>query len=145
MLVFAQISPLPCLGTWFIPSVSFITDGLFFWHIGKGGQRWINLKFIRIQPSEIMKLAVPLLLAGIIINRFTYHLEIGPIISPSSCFCHIDSKAADLNTAILILIAGASVLFLAGLSWQIILSCCLYCSLYTLCSIFCMTISVSAY
>lgn len=91
-------------------------------HIGKGGQRWLNLGFMRIQPSEIMKLAIPLLLASyyhkihlpINFKSVLYALPI--ILIPAA----LTAKQPDLGTAILLVIAGGSVLFLAGLNWRII-------------------------
>ena len=42
---------------------------LLFGHEGKGAQRWLNLGFFRFQPSEIIKLAVPILVAAYIAER----------------------------------------------------------------------------
>ena len=42
---------------------------LMFGHVGKGAQRWLDLKFIRFEPSEIMKIALPLMLASTIHNN----------------------------------------------------------------------------
>jgi rod shape determining protein RodA len=91
-------------------------------HIGKGAQRWLNLGIMRIQPAEIMKLAIPLLLAW---YYHKIHLPITfknvlmalPIILIPAV---LTAKQPDLGTAILLVIAGGSVLFLAGLSWRII-------------------------
>lgn len=91
-------------------------------HIGKGAQRWLNLGFMRFQPAELMKLAIPLLLAW---YYHKIHLPITfrnvlvalPIIFIPAV---LTAKQPDLGTAILLTIAGGSVLFLAGLSWRII-------------------------
>lgn len=97
---------------------------LFVGHIGKGGQRWINLGFMRFQPAEIMKLAIPLLLAStyhrmqLPINFRAVLIAIPIILIPAA----LTAKQPDLGTAILLVIAGASVLFLAGLNWRLILS-----------------------
>lgn len=93
-------------------------------HIGKGAQRWLNLGFMRFQPAEIMKLAIPLLLASYYHKK---HLPIGmdsilialPIIFIPAL---LTAKQPDLGTAILLAIAGASVLFLAGMSFRLIFS-----------------------
>ncbi len=95
---------------------------LLIGHIGKGAQRWLNLGFMRMQPAEIMKLAIPLLLAW---YYHKIHLPITfknvvkalPIILIPA---FLTAKQPDLGTAILLVIAGFSVLFLAGLSWRII-------------------------
>lgn len=95
---------------------------LLIGHIGKGGQRWINLGFFKLQPAEIMKLAIPLILA------WYYHRVHLPVTFKSLMVTAplifvpvlLTAKQPDLGTAILLAIAGASVLFLAGLSWRII-------------------------
>ncbi len=128
MLLFAQISPF-ALQRWapliYAVGLIMLTIVLVFGHIGKGGQRWINLGLMRIQPSEIMKLAVPMLLAWYYHKvdlpiRFKSVLIALPIILVPAILI---AKQPDLSTAILLMTAGASVLFLAGLSWQIIASC----------------------
>ena len=91
-------------------------------HIGKGGQRWLNLGLMRFQPAELMKLALPMMLAW---HYHQLHLPITfrnvltavPIILIPVVLI---AKQPDLSTAILLLIAGGSVLFLAGLSYRII-------------------------
>lgn len=93
-------------------------------HIGKGAQRWLNLGFMRFQPAEIMKLAIPLFLAAIYhratlpINFKSVLIALPIILIPAV----LTAKQPDLGTGILLAIAGFSVLFLAGISWQFILS-----------------------
>jgi rod shape determining protein RodA len=86
--------------------------------IGKGAQRWLDLGFIRFQPSEIMKIAVPMMCAAWLHER-----PLPP--SPASLgvlaliiFVPAGLTAAqpDLGTAILITIAGVLVVIMAGLS-----------------------------
>ncbi len=128
MFVVAQISPVTLQRSapwiYFIGVVTLILV-LIMGHIGKGGQRWLNLGFVRFQPAELMKLAIPLLLA------WYYHKNYLPITLKSVLMAIpiifvpalLTAKQPDLGTAILLLIAGMSVLFLAGLSWRIILFC----------------------
>lgn len=93
-------------------------------HIGKGGQRWLNFGIVHFQPSELMKLAIPLTVA------WYYHKAHLPVTFKSLLIAVplilvpalLTAKQPDLGTAILLVVAGTSVLFLAGLSWQIILS-----------------------
>lgn len=95
---------------------------LFIGHIGKGAQRWVNIGIMRFQPAEIMKLAIPLLLAW---YYHKIHLPITfrnivvalPIIFIPAL---LTAKQPDLSTATLLVISGASVLFLAGLSFRLI-------------------------
>lgn len=97
---------------------------LIIGHIGKGGQRWLSIGLTRFQPAEIMKLAIPMLLAWLFHKvhlpiKFKYVLVAIPIIFIPAV---LTAKQPDLGTGILLVIAGSSVLFLAGLSWQIIIA-----------------------
>jgi len=91
--------------------------------IGKGAQRWLDIGIFRFQPSEILKLAVPMMIA-----RFLADAQLPPnrkrlliaailIAIPAL----LVAKQPDLGTALLIGCAGVFVLFLAGLSWRFIL------------------------
>ncbi|NDH09540.1 MAG: rod shape-determining protein RodA [Gammaproteobacteria bacterium] len=90
--------------------------------IGKGAQRWLDLGIFRFQPSEIMKLAVPMMLAWVIDKRKipmnVSTLSICGILMLLPCL--LIAKQPDLGTAIMVGIAGISVLFAAGLAWQIL-------------------------
>lgn len=87
----------------------------------KGSQRWLNLGFFRFQPSEVMKLAVPMMVAWYLadkplppsIGRLLWALIITiiPVI--------LIAKQPDLGTAILIGSSGLFVLLLSGISWRI--------------------------
>jgi len=96
---------------------------LIFGHEGKGAQRWLDLKVFRFQPSEIMKLAVPLLVAAYLAERplapSIGRLIVGlvMIIIPSLLI----AKQPDLGTALLIASSGLIVIFLSGISWKIII------------------------
>lgn len=97
---------------------------LLFGHEGKGAQRWLNLGFFRFQPSEIIKLAVPILIAAYIAERplppSAWRILSGLILIGLPSF--LIAKQPDLGTAILIASSGLIVLFLAGISWKIIIS-----------------------
>ncbi|MDH2924668.1 rod shape-determining protein RodA [Nicoletella semolina] len=88
----------------------------------KGAQRWLNLGFIRFQPSEIAKLAVPLMVATYLGKRSLppnfkdTFIALGLIIVPTL----LVAMQPDLGTSILVCAAGMFVLFLAGLSWKLI-------------------------
>ena len=96
---------------------------LVFGHEGKGAQRWLDLGFFRFQPSELMKLAVPLLVAAFLAERplppTAWRLIIGLmiVVLPSLLI----AKQPDLGTSLLIASSGLIVLFLSGIRWRIIL------------------------
>ncbi len=127
MFVFAQIPP-TTYQRWaallYITTVFLLVAVLIIGHTGKGAQRWLNLGVIRLQPSEIMKLAIPMTLA------WHYHKIHLPLHLRTIFFSAViilipavlTAKQPDLGTAILLIIAGATTLFLAGLSWWIISS-----------------------
>ena len=88
----------------------------------KGATRWLNIG-ITIQPSEILKIAMPLMLAwwfqkregqlrplDFLVGAVLLALPVGLIM-----------KQPDLGTALLVLAAGVSVIFFAGLSWRLVL------------------------
>jgi rod shape determining protein RodA len=91
--------------------------------IGKGAQRWLDIG-IRFQPAEIMKLGVPLLLCWLLHER-----PLPPSFGVVTLVLLITFVPAgmiavqpDLGTAILIVLSGAVVVFLAGLGWRYILA-----------------------
>lgn len=86
----------------------------------KGAKRWLSLGFIRFQPSEALKIAVPVVLSAYLSSR-----ALPPNLkSVSVCLFIIlvpavlILKQPDLGTAILISSSGLIVLFLAGLRWR---------------------------
>ncbi len=91
--------------------------------IGKGAQRWLDLG-IRFQPSEIMKLGVPLTLCWLLHERplppsFGVLLLVVLIVFLPTGMIAVQP---DLGTAILIVLSGAVAIFLAGLGWRYILA-----------------------
>ena len=127
MFVFAQIPPVSwqrsAIWVYLAGLISLIIV-LIIGHIGKGAQRWLNIGIMHFQPAELMKLAIPLVLAW---YYHKIHLPIHlkqvvaalPIILIPAI---LTAKQPDLGTAILLVISGASVLFLAGLSWRVLSS-----------------------
>jgi rod shape determining protein RodA len=92
-------------------------------HIGKGAQRWLDIGFIRFQPSEIMKLAVPMICAWYMHERplpptFKDLLVMGILIAVPTGLIVLQP---DLGTALLIAASGLIVMLLAGLPLQFIL------------------------
>jgi len=123
MLLLAQVNPnfLRRSSPWlylFGVVLLLVVDGMGY--IGKGAQRWLDLGVLRFQPSEVMKLAVPMMCAWFCttgrclqgeLARRTGHAHIGP--------GRTRRAAADLGTAALIAIAGSLVIVMAGLQLRI--------------------------
>ncbi|HEV7631556.1 MAG TPA: rod shape-determining protein RodA [Steroidobacteraceae bacterium] len=92
-------------------------------YIGKGAQRWLDLGFVRFQPSEIMKLAVPMLCAWYLHDRplppgiVALVVLAAIIVIPAA----LTAAQPDLGTAILIIIGGGLVVVMAGLSIWVML------------------------
>jgi rod shape determining protein RodA len=92
-------------------------------HIGKGAQRWLDVGFMRFQPSEIMKLAVPMMCAWYMHERplpptFRDLVIMGLLIAVPTMMIVMQP---DLGTALLIAASGLIVMLLAGMSVYIIL------------------------
>ncbi len=91
--------------------------------VGKGAQRWLELGSLRFQPSEIMKLAVPMIAAWTI-DRKRLPMSLKTLISAALLIfipALLIAKQPDLGTAIMVVAAGLSVLFLAGIPWRMVL------------------------
>jgi len=90
--------------------------------VGKGAQRWLDLGFVRFQPSEMMKLAVPMMVAWYLSDKrlpptYTRLLIAGTLIVTPVLLIAVQP---DLGTSLLIASAGFFALFLAGLSWKLL-------------------------
>lgn len=89
---------------------------------GKGAQRWLDLGLFRFQPSELMKLAVPMMVAWVLTRRSlppkfkTIFIAVVVLAIPALLIL----KQPDLGTAILITLSGLVIIFLAGFSWRLI-------------------------
>ena len=89
--------------------------------IRKGARRWLNIGVV-VQPSEIMKIAMPLMLAWYfqkregVIHWYDYLAAALLLLIPVGLI----AKQPDLGTALLVLAAGIYVIYFAGLSWRLI-------------------------
>jgi rod shape determining protein RodA len=89
----------------------------------KGAQRWLDLGFIRFQPSEMMKLAMPMTVAAFLHNRrlppslLTIGLTLVVIGMPAVLIM----LQPDLGTSLLVIAGGGFALFFGGLQWRWIL------------------------
>jgi rod shape determining protein RodA len=93
-----------------------------FGTVVNGARRWLNVGFATIQPSEVMKIALPLLLAWYF-NRHEAALRARDFFVASVLIgvpFGLIVRQPDLGTSLLIGASGAYVLFLAGLRWKII-------------------------
>ena len=126
MFVVAQLSPqrLAQLAVpLYVVGVALLVATAVFGVTKKGATRWLHVGVIDIQPSEILKIAMPLMLAwwfqrregqvrgaDFVVAFVLVAVPVGLIV-----------KQPDLGTAILVMAAGAYVMFFAGLSWKLIL------------------------
>ena len=126
MLVIAQVSPVVYmrLAPWiFLIGLVMLVMVYFFGIEVKGSQRWLRVPgLINFQPSEIMKLVLPLTLAWYFQDRHlppkARHVFWSVIIIAMPVF--LIAFQPDLGTSLIIAVSGLFVLFLAGISWRII-------------------------
>jgi rod shape determining protein RodA len=108
----------------YIAGLGLLVSVALFGEIKNGARRWLNLGFATVQPSEIMKIGVPLLLAwyfhrkeeGLRVKDYAIAGLI--LMLPTGLIV----RQPDLGTAILIFSSGFFVIFFAGLSWKIMIS-----------------------
>ncbi len=125
MFAIAQAPPARLSGVslWFyLISLGLLILVLFFGETGKGAQRWLGFGPFRFQPSELMKLALPMVIAWYLSKEsppptikmvFTGLIFIiVPVL--------LVAKQPDLGTAMLIAVSGFAVLFIAGISWKLL-------------------------
>lgn len=105
--------------------IALLVGVLLFGVISKGAQRWLDLGVLRFQPAEIMKLAVPMMIAWYLSNKRLPpsggHILVAGllIIIPVGLI----AKQPDLGTSLLIASAGVFVLLLSGMSGRLIAAC----------------------
>ena len=126
MIIVAQISPAQ-LARW-APAFYFngvvLLIAVFLFGTGRGAQRWLEIGVVRFQPSEIMKIAVPVTVAWFLYDKVlppnlrTTLIALALIIVPGLLII----EQPDLGTALLVMAAGFFALFFAGVSWRWILS-----------------------
>ncbi len=105
----------------YLASVLLLVYVEFFGATGGGAQRWIDLGFMRLQPSEMAKITVVMMLAA-----YYDWLDVGKISNPLYVLMPLAIIALpvaltfiqpDLGTALLILVGGGAVIFMAGVHW----------------------------
>jgi len=106
----------------YVLGVSLLVAVALFGITKKGATRWINLGVV-VQPSELLKIAMPLMLAWWFQKRegqlrpLDFMAAGGLLLVPVGLIM----KQPDLGTSLLVLAAGLSVIFFAGLSWKLVL------------------------
>jgi len=97
---------------------------IFAGDVGKGAQRWLDLKILRFQPSELVKISVPMMTAWYLYNKplppHPGHLCVAGVLIIIPVL--LIARQPDLGTALLVATAGFAVLFIAGISWKLLLS-----------------------
>lgn len=123
MFILAQI-PMHHIERWvpwlFGVVLALLLAVLLFGEIGKGAQRWLDIGLFRFQPSEMMKLAVPMMVSWYLADRplppNARHLGIAALIVIAPVL--LIAKQPDLGTALLIAASGTFALLLAGVRWK---------------------------
>ncbi len=127
LLVAAQIPPevLRRHAPWlFLVGLGLLLAVMVLGEIGKGARRWLDLGFVRFQPSELMKLLLPMMVAWLVTQRplppnlWRIGLGLILIVVPTA----LVARQPDLGTALLLFCSGLFVLFLAGMRWWMITS-----------------------
>lgn len=125
MLMLAQLPPnfIRQWAPWFYGLVVLLLIAVVIVGVGRGAQRWLDFGLIRFQPSEAMKLALPIMLAAMLARRplppsltdvaMCMLLIIVPVL--------LIQNQPDLGTSILVGFSGLCILFLAGVRWRFIL------------------------
>jgi rod shape determining protein RodA len=125
MLVVAQIPPLylkrsaPIL---MVIGIFLLIMVLFFGSSGGGAQRWLNLGLVKFQPSEMMKVIVPIAIASILSERTMPPRAMPTLISLGAIASVVllIAKQPDLGTSLLIGASGVYVLFFSGVSIKLL-------------------------
>lgn len=126
MRIVAQIPPQQLMHTAlpiYVAGVLLLIAVALFGDVSKGARRWLNLGFMRIQPSELMKIAVPMMLAWYFQKRESL-LRLKDYLVASLLLLlpvALIARQPDLGTAVLVLAAGFYVIFLAGLPWKVMI------------------------
>jgi rod shape determining protein RodA len=125
MVVLAIIPPrhLAHWAPWlYAASLLLLTAVLFVGDVGKGAQRWLDLGVLRFQPSEMVKITVPAMVAWYLAERplpprFGAIMVSGLIILGPTVLI---ARQPDLGTALLVAVSGAMVLLLGGISLRLV-------------------------
>lgn len=125
LLVLSQVPPhiLRIWTPWLYTVGVLLLLATLFVGVGRGANRWLDLGLFRFQPSEIMKLAVPMMMAWYLHPRRLPPEPVSIVVSFAilAVPAVLIARQPDLGTALLVAISGGFSLFLAGLQWRFIL------------------------
>ena len=125
MFVVAQVPPQRLMSAavpLYVLGVVLLLTVEFFGITKKGATRWVNLGIV-IQPSELLKIAMPLMLAWWFHRREGQTRPIDFVVAFALLAIPVGliMKQPDLGTALLVMAAGLAVIFFAGLPWKLVL------------------------
>jgi rod shape determining protein RodA len=125
MFVVAQIPPQRLMSLavpLYVVGVALLLAVEFFGITKKGATRWVNLGVV-IQPSELLKIAMPLMLAWWFHRREGQTRPVDFVVAFALLAIPVGliMKQPDLGTALLVMAAGLAVIFFAGLPWKLVL------------------------
>jgi rod shape determining protein RodA len=123
LLVASRISPVTYRrwAPWLYLVGLVLLFGVMFFGVGaKGAQRWLSIAGFRFQPSEIMKLVMPMMVAAYLAERplppRPRHLAVCLLIVMVPGVLILQQP--DLGTALLVIVSGLFVIFMAGIGWR---------------------------
>jgi rod shape determining protein RodA len=125
MWIFANIAPQTLARAavpLYVVAVAMLVGVALFGVVVNGSRRWLNLGVARFQPSELMKIALPLMLAWYF-QKFEGRIGWKDFVFAAVLIVvpvYLIKRQPDLGTSLLIAASGFYVLFLAGLSWKVI-------------------------
>ncbi len=123
MMGVAQIRP----DTWFrlspyiyVVGLGMLVLVLLIGYTGKGATRWLDLGFFRFQPSELMKIGVPMMVAWVLSRRSLPPSLLNQVYAAVILLlpAALILRQPDLGTTIMILMSGTLIIFLAGFAWR---------------------------
>jgi rod shape determining protein RodA len=125
MLLVSQVPPhiLRIWTPWMYLLGTLLVASTWVFGVGRGAQRWLDFGFITFQPSEIMKLAVPMMVAWYLHPRILPPGWKDALVAALILLLPtlLIARQPDLGTALLVAASGGFTLFLAGLRWRMIL------------------------
>ena len=126
MFVVAQVPPQRLMAfavPLYVFGVTLLIAVAIFGITKKGARRWLYVGVTQIQPSEILKIAMPLMLAWWFQKREGQLRPLDFVVAGLLLAMPVGliMKQPDLGTALLVLITGVSVIFFAGMSWKLVI------------------------